>query len=159
MSNMFLVMALSLIRTRGGRRSDRTSIKFGLYWISDNRAMLSSPVTYFITIDRRCKKKAAPILNLAAGSGVCSIYTLILYQPHSANRPSTTRHNLAISCCGCCSRNALMRIGFGYTAATKNTAAAQNGINDYSTIPAAVAGGGWLWRRIVGEQSSRDEQD
>jgi hypothetical protein len=47
----------------------------------------------------------------------------------SASRPKATRHNLAISCCGCGSRIIFRNIAFGYAAPTKKTAATNSGIS------------------------------
>ena len=70
------------------------------------------------------------------------IQLLVLYEPHSASRPKITRQILAINWCGCCSRDTLMSIGFGYAAAKKNIAAATNGISCLKFTPAIIAPAG-----------------
>jgi len=48
---------------------------------------------------------------------------------HSANSPNATRQSLAISCCGCGSRDIFSNIAFGYTAPTRKTAATNSGMS------------------------------
>src|SRR5262249_27062465 len=48
---------------------------------------------------------------------------------HSANSPNATRQSLAISCCGCGSRDIFSDIALGYTAPRKKTAATKSGMS------------------------------
>src|SRR5499427_10637091 len=48
---------------------------------------------------------------------------------HSANSPNATRQSLAISCCGCGSRDIFSNIALGYTAPRKKTAATKSGMS------------------------------
>src|SRR5499427_7427027 len=48
---------------------------------------------------------------------------------HSANSPNATRQSLAISCCGCGSRDIFSNIALGYTAPTRKTAATNSGMS------------------------------